>query len=83
MWPGLPRPSTSTTGDVVLTQDFVTTGEAAARLGVTPNRIRQLIRGGQMPAQKVGRDWMILEEDLESFQNQPLGKPRSPRRLGR
>lgn len=42
----------------------VTVKEAAAILGVTPARVRQLIASGALGAVKVGRDWSIVEFDL-------------------
>jgi excisionase family DNA binding protein len=40
--------------------------EAAAQLGVTPRRIRQLCEAGELQAQKAG---------LERFERQPPGRP--------
>lgn len=34
-------------------------GEAAQRLGVDPSRVRQLARCGQLPASRVGHQWLI------------------------
>jgi excisionase family DNA binding protein len=42
----------------------VTTKEAAARLGISVGRIRQLVLAGNLPAQKFGRDLMIKISDL-------------------
>jgi excisionase family DNA binding protein len=40
--------------------DYQTTAEAAARLGVTPGYLRQLLVAGRIPgAVKRGRDWLI------------------------
>jgi excisionase family DNA binding protein len=44
---------------------MLTTPETAARLGVTPGRVRQMIHAGQLPATKAGRDWLIDENDLQ------------------
>ncbi len=53
----------------------LTTKEAAMRLGVTPARIRQLVLGGQLPAEKFGRDLVIHESDLESVKDRPMCRP--------
>lgn len=41
--------------------------QAAARLGVTPGRVRQLAAGGQLKAVKIGRDWVFIAQDVEDF----------------
>jgi excisionase family DNA binding protein len=47
--------------------ELLTADEAAAELGLTGSRIRQLLRGGQLIGQKKGRDWIITRTDLEKF----------------
>jgi excisionase family DNA binding protein len=37
----------------------IDTDTAAGLLHVSPNRIRQLIRGGDLPGRKVGRTWLV------------------------
>jgi excisionase family DNA binding protein len=58
---------------------MLTTQEAAARLGVTSIRIRQLISGGRLPAEKFGRDYMIKEEDLKLVEDRKPGRPPKPK----
>jgi excisionase family DNA binding protein len=55
---------------------MLTTQEAAERLGVTSIRVRQLISGGRLPAEKFGRDYMIKEEDLKLVKDRRPGRPR-------
>jgi excisionase family DNA binding protein len=63
--------------------NFVLTSEAAEVLGVSRRRVQALITSGQLPAQKVGRDWLIARADLETFAQQPRpvgypkGRPRT------
>lgn len=38
--------------------------EAAERLGVSRQRVLQMIADGRMPAQRVGRSWSINEVDV-------------------
>jgi len=38
--------------------------ESAERLGVSPARVRALIKAGQLPACKSGRAWVLREEDV-------------------
>jgi excisionase family DNA binding protein len=61
--------------------DLIGTSTAAELLGVSGNRIRQLIASGQLPAQRVGRTLVIQRKDVESLAEQPPGRPRHPRRL--
>ena len=44
---------------------FYTTDEAAAALGVTSTRIRQMVLDGSIAAEKHGRDLLILPEAIE------------------
>lgn len=56
----------------------ITTREAARRLGITRFRVCQMIRAGQLPASKFGRDWVILESDLRPLEHRP-GPGRPPK----
>jgi excisionase family DNA binding protein len=55
---------------------LLTTKEAAARLGVTVTRVQQLIAAGSLPAEKMGRDYFIEEDDLKLIENRKPGRPR-------
>ena len=37
-----------------------TTAQVARRWGLTPTRVAQMIRAGALPAEKLGRDWVII-----------------------
>lgn len=41
--------------------------EAAIKLSLTPQQVRNLCRDGKLLSEKVGRTWIINEKDLESF----------------
>ena len=41
--------------------------EAAERLDVSAQHVRGLIRAGKLPAERVGKKWVIPEESLDSF----------------
>lgn len=58
--------------------NFIPTKEAASRLGISKQRVWQLIQSGKLPAQKVGRDWVIDEKDLDlpQVRYRKPGKPR-------
>ncbi len=50
---------------------------AADELNLSPNRVRQLIKLGRLPAQKLGREYAITRADLEAFKriDRPVGRP--------
>ena len=54
---------------------LIGTKEAATRLSISQQRIQALIKNGQLPAEKVGRDWLIKESDLELVRNRKPGRP--------
>jgi len=47
----------------------LTTTTAARRMGITPRHVRHLIKIGQLPAVKAGRDWLIMELDIKQAEN--------------
>ncbi len=47
-------------------KEAFTTEEAAARLGVTDARVRQLIRGGILDAKQFGRAYVITAAAIEA-----------------
>ncbi len=62
--------------------EFITTSQAAEKLGISQRRVQALITSGRLPAQKIGRDWLIRESDLEVVRERktgyPKGRPRKP-----
>jgi excisionase family DNA binding protein len=54
---------------------LLTTKEAATRLGVTVTRVQQLIAAGSLPAEKMGRDYFIKEDDLKLVEDRKPGRP--------
>jgi excisionase family DNA binding protein len=55
---------------------WLTTGQAANKLGVTAGRVRQMIVDKQLPTTKFGHIHMINEEDLKLVENRKVGRPR-------
>lgn len=49
--------------------------EAAEKLGVSRIRVNQFINEGRLPAQKIGRSYVILESDLQLVENRQTGRP--------
>ena len=58
--------------------DKITTTEAAALLGVTPQRVRALIKAGILEAEKWGRDWQVNAESVEKRRKGMEQKKRGP-----
>lgn len=57
--------------------NLLSTKEAAERLGVDVSRVRRLILDERLPAEKMGRDWFIKEEDLALLADRKPGRPPS------
>jgi excisionase family DNA binding protein len=54
-------------GDVVGTQELLTTAQVGDMLHMRPDSIVRKIRRGQIPAVKVGKQWLIRKETLEAM----------------
>ena len=50
--------------------------EAAKKLKIDDSRVRQLIRAGRLPAQKVGRSWIIDPANLKYVAHRKPGRPK-------
>jgi excisionase family DNA binding protein len=53
----------------------MTVKQAADELGVSVPRVHQLIQEERLPAEKLGRDWIIESGDLEKVKDRPTGRP--------
>jgi excisionase family DNA binding protein len=49
-------------------EELLAVAEAAGRLACTPRGVRKAITDGRLPAEKVGREWLITEAELQNFQ---------------
>jgi len=56
--------------------------EAAARLGVHPTRVRQLVRSGDLAGHRVGRAWLVNPQEVARLAGQKAraGRPMAPAR---
>jgi excisionase family DNA binding protein len=54
---------------------LLTTREVAERLGVTMKRVQAMIRDDRLPAEKMGRDYVVREADLKLVENRKPGRP--------
>lgn len=60
----------------------MSTAEVAAELGVTPERVLALIKAKRLPAQKIGRTWVIDSDDIERVRDRKPGRPNKEWRKG-
>jgi excisionase family DNA binding protein len=56
--------------------NLLNTTQAAEKLGVSVRRVQALIKKGQLKAERVGRDYLIREKDLQSIKAGKVGRPR-------
>lgn len=61
-----------------MVKDLYTTSEAAAELGVTSARVRQMILKGELAAQKFGRDLMITAKAVAEAKKRKTSPGPSP-----
>ena len=55
---------------------LISSAEAAERLGVHITRVQVLIREGRLPAQKIGRTYVVNEDDLKLVEDRKPGRPK-------
>ena len=55
---------------------LISSAEVAERLGVHITRVQVLIREGRLPAQKIGRTYVVNEDDLKLVKDRKPGRPR-------
>lgn len=56
-------------------ETLLTTVQAGARLGISDQRVRVLIKEGRLPATKIGGRWLIKESDLDAVRDRRPGRP--------
>ena len=63
---------------------FMTVSEVAARLKVTAPSVRTLIKSELLPAQRIGKQWVVTPEDLDSYitKNNVVIEPDDHPRIG-
>jgi excisionase family DNA binding protein len=70
-----------TTSDPIIAQEesmLLTLAQAAERLGRSVNTLREQIRRGRLHAQKIGRDWLVEEAEVERYRRENLGRAGRP-----
>ncbi len=61
-------------------EPLLTVAEVAAILGRTPQAVRDLIAAGTLPAQRIGRAFVVTRTEVERLQRlpRPVGRPWTP-----
>lgn len=59
--------------------NWLTTKEVAVRLSRTETSVRRMCFDGKLRATKDGRQWLVLEDDLEDYLNAKSNRPRKRR----
>jgi len=54
----------------------LTTDQAAALIGVSRHEVQRLCRIGLLPAQRIGRDWLIDERHARAYERGKRGERR-------
>ena len=55
-------------GNLETKTKFISLAQAAKRTGYTPEYLNSLARKDVLPAEKIGRNWFVSEQDLQSFE---------------
>ena len=55
--------------------DIISTKQAAAILNVSTHRVRVLCQKGRLDCFKLGREWLIRLESVESYERGQPGRP--------
>ena len=56
-------------------EGYISTTDAAERLGITRQRVLQLIEAGRLPASLFANVYMIRESDLKLVEDRQPGRP--------
>jgi len=54
---------------------MITTAQAAVILKISRSRVLKLIEAKRLPAEKLGRDWLIQPRDIELVRERRTGRP--------
>ncbi|TSA37233.1 MAG: DNA-binding protein [Methylococcaceae bacterium] len=63
-----------------MTEKLISTSEAAAILGISASRVRQLIIEGRLESIKIGRDQLLEPDKVREFATRPrvrTGRPKT------
>ncbi len=69
-----------------LSDNYLSSSEAAKLLGIHPFTIQYLLRDGRLPAEKIANRWLISRQTVERFAKTyipKVGRPRKKRKYTR
>ena len=55
---------------------IISPSDAALIIGVSYERVMQLIKAGRIKSELIGRAYILKEKDVRAFQRQPSGRPK-------
>lgn len=55
--------------------DFLSVKDAAERLGVSQQRVRSMLRSGQLDGRQIGKQWLISPSSVEVYASSNRGEP--------
>ena len=69
----------------IVSAGVLSVNQAAEFLNLDPSRVRKLAKAGRIKADKVGRDWVIKQSELDRFAKIPrdMGAPTKAERRQR
>ena len=59
---------------------LLSSAEVAKRLGIHHYSVCRIINQGRLPAQMIGKSWVVREEDLEEFEITYVARRGRPRK---
>ncbi len=59
---------------VPIDKQWLSVAEVASYMGVSVHVVTSMLRGGEVPGVKFGREWRVARVDLESYLNQARRK---------
>ena len=62
----------------MLSKPLLTIHEVAGLLKVKESTVRTWIKDGDLRAVKFGREWRVIQKDLEAYLNEHANKPPEP-----
>lgn len=62
--------------EVSIDKPWLSVSDISAYMDVSPYVVTGLLRSGELPAVKFGREWRVAREDFETWLNQRRGAAR-------
>lgn len=55
---------------IPLEKQWLSVADIAVYMGVSPHVVTSILRAGELPAVKFGREWRVARADLQKYLNQ-------------